>query len=72
MTTGHDYAGCERDPCDRCHDYGLGWAAGKDKAHEELRGGSWRMHVGCCGCELCRTRARMKDRMDAMRPARRT
>ena len=34
--TMHDYAGCERAPCVRCHDYGLGWARAKSKAHEEV------------------------------------
>ena len=51
----HDVAACDDTTCAYCAAYGAGYAAGKDKTHEELRGGSWRMHVACCGCESCRT-----------------
>ena len=54
MTTGHDYAGCERDPCDRCHDYGLGWTHGKSKAHAEVVKVASGRHDAACGCEPCR------------------
>ena len=51
----HDTAACTDPTCTWCDGYVDGYAAGKDKTHEELRGGSWRMHVACCGCESCRT-----------------
>ena len=49
---GHDYdrhdpVACVDPACAWCAAYGAGYAAGKDKTHEELRGGSWRMHVAC-------------------------
>ena len=55
MSIRHDYAGCPDAACELCGAYRAGYASGKDKTHEELRGGSWRMHVASCGCELCRT-----------------
>ena len=51
----HDVAACTDATCRWCDGYGDGYAAGKDKTHEELRGGGWRQHVACCGCESCRT-----------------
>ena len=51
----HDTAACDDPTCTWCAAHGAGYAAGKDKTHEELRGGSWRLHVACCGCESCRT-----------------
>ena len=54
MTTGHDYAGCERDPCVRCHDYGLGWSHGKIKAYEEVVQVASGRHDAACDCQPCR------------------
>ena len=44
----HDTAACDDPTCTWCAAHGAGYAAGKDKTHEELRGGSWRLHVACC------------------------
>ena len=52
---GHDPAACDDPTCEYCAAYADGYAAGKDKTHEELRGGSWRQHGRGCGCESCRT-----------------
>ena len=35
--------------------YADGYAAGKEKAHFELRAGDWRSHANTCGCEPCIT-----------------
>ena len=56
MTTAHDYAGCLREPCVRCHDYGLGWAHGKVKMVDELlalASGGGARHAPDCGCRPC-------------------
>ena len=52
--TMHDYAGCERAPCVRCHDYGLGWARAKSKGHEEVVQVASGRHDAACGCQPCR------------------
>ena len=52
--TMHDYAGCERAPCVRCHDYGLGWAHGKLKMADELPAVASGGHDVACGCQPCR------------------
>ena len=44
------YCHCERD---RCPCYGEGYAAGKDKAHFEVR--RLDSHAARCGCEPCIT-----------------
>ena len=41
--------------CERCTGYGHGYAAGKSKAHDEIRVGNWRGHGPGCGCEPCQT-----------------
>ena len=38
-----------------CGCFGSGWAAGKDKAHLEIRTILERNHAGDCGCEPCIT-----------------
>ena len=38
-----------------CPCFGQGYAAGKDKAHFELRHHTEAGHAGGCGCEPCRT-----------------
>ena len=38
-----------------CGCFGAGWAAGKDKAHLEIRTILERNHAGDCGCEPCIT-----------------
>ena len=40
---------------DECACYGAGYAAGKDKAHFELRHHVRANHAARCGCEPCRT-----------------
>ena len=47
--------------------YGVGYAAGKAKAHDELRVGFWRGHGLGCGCEPCRTVRSVKATIDRAR-----
>lgn len=51
----HDPALCPLLAGGRCDDYGDGYAAGKAKAHFELR--SWELgeHAPTCGCDPCQT-----------------
>ena len=51
----HSPATCEVELCQRCDDYGTGYARGKANAHVELL--SWMVddHAPSCGCQPCRT-----------------
>lgn len=52
----HDPAGCGLAFCQRCDDYGSGYAAGKDKAYFELEMmASDYDHAAGCGCRPCAT-----------------
>ena len=51
----HEPALCHLLACPRCDDYGDGYAAGKDKAHFELRTWELGAHAPGCGCEPCET-----------------
>ena len=37
MSNGHESARCQLEPCQRCQDYGQGYAAGKDKLAFEIQ-----------------------------------
>ena len=49
----HDYAGCLFPLCALCQGYAEGYAAGKQKAHDEVR--LWKLgaHEPDCGCDPC-------------------
>ena len=51
--TRHEPALCTLSSCQRCDDYGEGYASGKSKAYHdvEMEGGT---HAYECGCEPCR------------------
>ena len=55
MTSPHEPADCELEPCDRCASYGDGDAAGKDAAHFETRVWELGTHASDCGCRPCET-----------------
>ena len=52
---GHDPAGCDDPLCQRCDDYGGGYAHGKAAAHAEVRHWEPGAHAASCGCERCLT-----------------
>ena len=50
----HAYAGSLGEPCARCHDYEIGYSAGKSKAENEIvAAAAERRHAGDCGCVSC-------------------
>ena len=49
----HDYAGCKDASCQRCFDYGDGYATGKEKAYSEVRAVVGNVHSQPCGCSPC-------------------
>ena len=51
----HDPVLCDLPVCARCDAYGDGYAAGKAKAHFELRLWETAAHAPGCGCEPCET-----------------
>ena len=52
---GHDPSGCDAPLCQRCDDYGDGYAHGKAAAHAEVRHWEPGAHAASCGCEPCQT-----------------
>ena len=54
MTITHDLARCSCTDCQLCDVYHAGYAAGKVKAHFELRALDHDPAAGC-GCEPCKT-----------------
>ena len=55
-------AECQLEPCLVCGIYSVGYSAGKDKAHFEVR--AWRPddHSRACSCNPCRTARAVLDR----------
>ena len=51
----HDPAGCRQPACQRCEDYGHGYAAGKDKAAFEFQHHDYMGHADGCRCAPCTT-----------------
>ena len=51
----HNYSGCQLPACELCDAYNEGYAAGKDKAHAELRAGDYLSHPDEDGCAPCLT-----------------
>ena len=49
----HDYAGCLFPLCAECQGYAEGYAAGKQKAHAEVRLWELGAHEPDCGCNPC-------------------
>ena len=55
MTYDHNPAGCRQPACQRCDDYGQGYAAGKDKAAFEFQHHDITAHADDCACAPCTT-----------------